>query len=152
MTTTSTMTSPKQALFNTSFKHILTQGEPSINMGDGKNGTCAYRHPEGRSCGAAPFITKYDPKMEGTSFFAVAHKVKAGMIDGAITDEAAAFPDFVTDLQRAHDSAAQQLIYESGGGMQETINYTGASFRERYLKNMINLAAMNGLTIPLVRV
>lgn len=131
----------KQELLNTSFKHVMHQGEPSM----GARG-CAYRGNEGRSCAAAPFIVEYDAKMEGYNWASMCSNLRKGKVDEMARKHA----QFVTDLQGAHDNAAQHFTHSEG--IERTTTYKGAEFLVRYLKRIINVANVHGLTLPSISV
>lgn len=134
----------RQALLNTSYLHILKQGEPSV-----ANGSCAYRGTEGRSCAAAPFIEEYDPKMENLNFSAMLDRMSAGIFTGKLNAVAVRERDFVMSLQRAHDGAAIDFQHDPKVTViQEPKRYVGELFMARYLRNIINVAANFGLKLP----
>lgn len=95
-----------QQLLNRSVAHIRKQGKPSL-ADDGR--LCLYRNPDGRGCGAAPFITQYDPKMEKTYWWKVTRNWSA-----ALDRDAVEHADFVEDvLQNSHDEAASRAKDDS---------------------------------------
>lgn len=114
-----------QDLFNRSVKHIRKQGKPSVT----RLGTsCLYRAPDGRGCAAAPFITAYDRRMEGTLFAGLTRTFPKNLDPAAVK-----YAGFVRELQGCHDrpSAEPHDI-----------------FLRRFERAVDILADLNGLTVP----
>lgn len=85
-----------QNLLNISVRHVRQQGKPSKN-----GGFCAYRNKDGLQCAAAPFITRYEEKMEGDCFGTLANDFPSRLLPDAVKE--AKFVGYV--LQDAHDTA-----------------------------------------------
>jgi len=113
----------KQKLFDTSYLHIMRQGEPSI-----QNSLCVYKSDSGLSCAAAPFIINYHPQMEENDFCNVIKDFPEDVDPIAVNNA-----NFVVLLQKAHD-------------FSKDIN--NSRFLEKYKEIMAGISHNYGLTIP----
>ena len=55
-----------QEVFDAGASHLLEQGRKSLRAE--KKSNCLYSGPDGRICGAAPFVQNYSSDMEGQSW------------------------------------------------------------------------------------
>ena len=96
----------QQQLFDISLNHIRKQGGPSAsNINRTSLVTCLYRSRtyDGteRGCAAAPFITKYEERLEGRNFTDLVDNCSSNVDPVAVRNVF-----FVRDLQVAHDRGA----------------------------------------------
>jgi hypothetical protein len=97
-----------QWLFDASLARIRAQGAPS--MKDGSVGTCLYRGPGDRRCGAGDFILRYNTQMECNSWTNLCGDPRwQDDLDPLAVRE----QSFVGELQTAHDNAATESLRES---------------------------------------
>ena len=89
-----------QSLLETSFKHVMNQGKPSIGPSIGPK-ACMYKTDEGLHCAAYPFIKNYSPAMEGHAWHSLVRD-----FPNDIEPRAAKNRSFVSILQSVHDCSS----------------------------------------------
>lgn len=112
----------KQQAFDMAAKHVLKNGDPSINENDDGETTCTYG---GIGCAAAPFLKE-------SARARTPNKTWTSLAGDAIVPQH--LTAFIGELQHAHDNAAV-------GGPK----LRGVEFVEAFKKNMLSLADLEDL-------
>lgn len=115
-----------QYLFDKSYNHIMTQGEPSF---DANSGYCQYHSDNGLQCAAGPFIVKYSEGMEEKDFTEVVEHFTLDYFDPIAFKHS----DFVGLLQKCHDLNRKKH---------------GNAFITAFQRDMEKVAYEHGLTAP----
>lgn len=96
----------KQEIFDTVYKALLEQGEPSVN-----NGVCAYRGANGNKCAVGHMISDdlYDPEFEGFGLELIPEHIINHIVGSVDEYEYVERTSLLHKLQKAHDK--QMRLY-----------------------------------------